>query len=135
MPAPPTATRANGGARRVFGIGMQEMLVIFVIALIVFGPKRLPELARTLGRSLGEFRRASADLRAAVLDPPPARPRPPAPEPAPGEDEAASPASPSGPTAAVPPPGEGPPAAKAKTGPEGAADARADGNADGKAGG
>jgi len=47
----------------MFGIGMQELLVIFVIGLVVLGPKRLPELARSLGRSLAEFRRASNDMR------------------------------------------------------------------------
>ena len=47
----------------MFGIGMTELLVIFVIGLVVLGPKRLPELARTLGKSLAEFRRASNDLR------------------------------------------------------------------------
>ncbi len=47
----------------MFGIGMTELLVILVIGLVVLGPKRLPELARSLGRALGEFRRASTDLR------------------------------------------------------------------------
>ena len=48
----------------MFGsIGMGELLIIFVIALIVFGPRKLPELGRTLGKSLGEFKRASNDLR------------------------------------------------------------------------
>jgi Tat protein translocase TatB subunit len=47
----------------MFGIGMTEMVVIAVIALVVLGPKRLPELARTLGRTLGEFRRSATDLR------------------------------------------------------------------------
>jgi TatA/E family protein of Tat protein translocase len=48
----------------MFGsIGMTELIVIFVIALIVFGPRKLPEIGRSLGRSLGEFRRASNDLR------------------------------------------------------------------------
>ena len=47
----------------MFGIGMTELMVIFVIGLVVLGPKRLPELARTLGKSLAEFRRASNDLR------------------------------------------------------------------------
>ncbi|MFK7897867.1 MAG: twin-arginine translocase TatA/TatE family subunit [Myxococcota bacterium] len=47
----------------MFGIGPMELLLILVVALLVFGPKRLPELARTLGRGMGEFRRASNDLR------------------------------------------------------------------------
>jgi len=47
----------------MFGIGMPELMVIFVIGLVVLGPKKLPELARSLGRSLAEFRRASNDMR------------------------------------------------------------------------
>jgi sec-independent protein translocase protein TatB len=47
---------------RVFGIGPSELLVILVIALLVLGPKRLPELARSLGKALGEFRRATSDI-------------------------------------------------------------------------
>jgi sec-independent protein translocase protein TatA len=47
----------------VFNIGPTELIVILIVALIVFGPKRLPEIGRTLGRSLQEFRRASNDLR------------------------------------------------------------------------
>lgn len=47
----------------MFGIGAQELIVILVVALVVFGPKRLPELARSLGKGLAEFRRASSDLR------------------------------------------------------------------------
>ena len=50
-------------AVRMFGIGMTELMVIFVIGLVVLGPKRLPDLARSLGRSLAEFRRASNDMR------------------------------------------------------------------------
>lgn len=44
-------------------LGMPEMIVIFVIALLVFGPRKLPELGRSLGKSLGEFKRASNELR------------------------------------------------------------------------
>lgn len=52
----------------MFGIGMTELLVIFVVALLVLGPKRLPEIARSLGRGLAEFRRASTDMRREFLD-------------------------------------------------------------------
>ena len=44
-------------------IGMPELIIIFVIALIIFGPRKLPELGRSLGKSLAEFKRASNDLR------------------------------------------------------------------------
>jgi len=47
---------------------MTELLVIFVIGLLVLGPKRLPGLARSLGRSLAEFRRASNDIRREFMD-------------------------------------------------------------------
>ena len=66
----------------MFGIGMTELLVILVVALIVFGPAKLPDLARSLGRAMHEFRRASNDLRASFIEavepaPPPSRPAPP----------------------------------------------------------
>jgi Tat protein translocase TatB subunit len=77
----------------MFGIGMTELMVIFVIGLLVLGPKRLPELARTLGKTMAEFRRASNDLRRefmsvaddARITPPalPPRTTPPAAAPAP----------------------------------------------------
>ena len=52
----------------MFGIGMTELMVILVIGLVVIGPKKLPGLARSLGRSLAEFRRASDDMRRDFLD-------------------------------------------------------------------
>ena len=65
----------------MFGpIGMQEMLFIMAAALLIFGPRKLPELGRTLGRGMAEFRRATSDLKRSIdveLDeekrPPPAR--------------------------------------------------------------
>ena len=47
----------------MLGIGMQEIIIILVVALIVIGPKKLPDLARALGRAMGEFRRATDDLK------------------------------------------------------------------------
>lgn len=50
----------------MFDIGLQEMLVIGVLALLVFGPSKLPELGRMFGRAMREFRRASDDFRSTV---------------------------------------------------------------------
>lgn len=48
----------------MFGpIGMPELIVIMVLALIIFGPRKLPELGRSLGRSLNEFKKASNELK------------------------------------------------------------------------
>jgi sec-independent protein translocase protein TatB len=47
----------------MFGIGMPEMLLICAIALIVIGPKKLPDLAKSLGRAFGEFKKATSDLK------------------------------------------------------------------------
>jgi len=53
----------------MFGsIGMPELIIILVIALIIFGPRKLPELGRSLGRSLGEFKKASNELRSTLED-------------------------------------------------------------------
>jgi len=45
-------------------IGVQEMVVIFLVALVLFGPKKLPELGKTIAKAMGEFRRAQSDLKA-----------------------------------------------------------------------
>jgi TatA/E family protein of Tat protein translocase len=47
-------------------IGMPELIIILVLALIIFGPRKLPELGRSLGKSIGEFRRASNELRSTL---------------------------------------------------------------------
>jgi TatA/E family protein of Tat protein translocase len=50
----------------MFDIGLQELVVIFLIALLVFGPKNLPQLGRALGRAMREFRRASDEFRSTI---------------------------------------------------------------------
>jgi len=47
-------------------IGMPELIIIFLIALVIFGPRKLPELGRSLGKSLAEFKRASNELRSTL---------------------------------------------------------------------
>lgn len=87
----------------MFGIGMSELVLLFALALLIFGPKKLPEIGKQLGRALGELRRASEDLKegwaaevAAVDERPASQP----------------PASPPEPPPATPPPSpETPPAA------------------------
>lgn len=53
----------------MFGpIGMPELILIFLVALLVFGPRKLPELGKSLGRGLAEFKRASEDLKRTIED-------------------------------------------------------------------
>jgi sec-independent protein translocase protein TatA len=47
-------------------LGVPELIIIFVVALVVFGPRKLPELGRSLGKSLSEFKRASSELRSTL---------------------------------------------------------------------
>ncbi|OGL49903.1 MAG: twin arginine-targeting protein translocase TatB [Candidatus Schekmanbacteria bacterium RIFCSPLOWO2_02_FULL_38_14] len=50
----------------MFGIGFQEMLVIVVLALVLIGPKRLPDVAKAIGKTLAEFKRAVEDVKETV---------------------------------------------------------------------
>jgi Tat protein translocase TatB subunit len=53
----------------MFGLGFGELVLILLVALIVLGPKKLPDLARTLGKGLRELRHASEDLRSTIIEP------------------------------------------------------------------
>jgi sec-independent protein translocase protein TatA len=51
----------------MFGsLGVPELLLIFIVILLVFGPRRIPEIGRTLGKALGEFRKATDDLKSTI---------------------------------------------------------------------
>lgn len=51
----------------MFGnIGLPELILIFIIALLIFGPKKLPELGKTIGRALAEFRRTTSDIKNSI---------------------------------------------------------------------
>jgi TatA/E family protein of Tat protein translocase len=85
----------------MFGIGGPELFFIFILALLIFGPKKLPQIGRTLGKGMAEFRRASTELQRAINteieEPPATRP---AAAPAAGGRELAPVAAASGPAAA-----------------------------------
>ncbi len=55
----------------MFGVGMQELVVILVLALILFGPRRLPEIGRAIGKTVRQLRRATQDFREAIEQEPP----------------------------------------------------------------
>lgn len=53
----------------MFGpLGVPEMLLIFVVALLLFGPRKMPQIGRSLGRAIGEFRRASNEFKRTIED-------------------------------------------------------------------
>lgn len=68
LPEPSTYNegRQEANCAMLGPIGMQELIIIFVIALIVFGPRKLPQLGKSLGKSIAEFKRASNELRSTL---------------------------------------------------------------------
>jgi len=62
-----TALFGSRPFKRMFGsLGVPELLLIFAVILIVFGPRRIPEIGKTLGKALGEFRKATDDLKSTI---------------------------------------------------------------------
>ena len=87
----------------MFGIGFPELILILIVGLIVFGPGKLPEAGRALGKGLREFKKAQSALTAAMNAPEPAlRQQPPAPQANAGAQGGAAAAAPAASTAAAP---------------------------------
>ena len=62
------ALSKKGAGHTMGSLGVQEMIVIFLVALVLFGPKKLPELGKTIGKGLAEFKRASNELKSSLED-------------------------------------------------------------------
>ena len=77
----------------MFGIGIPELVVILIVGLIIFGPGKLPEVGRAVGKGLREFRKASSALQSALNEPEKPTPPPPAAAPAPPQTAAVQPAA------------------------------------------
>lgn len=59
-----TPQKATGSLPSVFGsIGGSEVILLFIVALLIFGPRKLPEIGRTLGKAMADFRRATTDFK------------------------------------------------------------------------
>ena len=64
----PSMRMRREDTNRMGNLGMPELILILVLALLLFGPKKLPEIGKQLGKGLGEFKRASNDLKRSIED-------------------------------------------------------------------